>query len=62
MLFTAGSVDALAATVADLLRDRDSWSRLRANGRRFVEQERTWKRSVSNYVPVYERLRDSALA
>jgi PEP-CTERM/exosortase A-associated glycosyltransferase len=53
ILFRAGDRDALAAAVVGLVRDRASWPRLRAAGRRFVESERTWKRSVTRYREVY---------
>ena len=41
---------------AKLLRNPKDWDRLRTNGRQFVERERTWKRSVANYVPIFARL------
>jgi len=53
MLFKAGSSDALTQTVADLLAARDRWPAMRAAGRRFVEEERNWTRSVANYAKVY---------
>ena len=56
MLFKAGSADALAAAVLDLLARREQWPVLRAAGRRFVERERNWAVSTSHYKPVYERL------
>jgi PEP-CTERM/exosortase A-associated glycosyltransferase len=56
MLFAAGQSDALAATVLRLLDAPDLWPRLRAQGRRFVETERTWRASVSRYPAVYQRL------
>jgi PEP-CTERM/exosortase A-associated glycosyltransferase len=56
ILFRAGDRDALAAAVVGLVRDRASWPRLRAAGRRFVESERTWPASVARYRPVFERL------
>lgn len=59
LLFPAGDAHALATTVMSLLDHPDQWPRLKANGRRFVETERTWKKSVSNYIPVYQGLRDS---
>ncbi|NLZ43212.1 MAG: glycosyltransferase, exosortase A system-associated, partial [Comamonadaceae bacterium] len=55
-LFEAGSTAALAAAVDELLGRRAQWPHLRAAGRRFVEQERNWTRSVARYRPVYERL------
>ncbi|MBB4211571.1 PEP-CTERM/exosortase A-associated glycosyltransferase [Rhodothalassium salexigens DSM 2132] len=57
LLFRAGDAQALADTITDLFgaseARRDS---LKAAGRRFVEEERTWARSAANYAPVYERL------
>ncbi|PJA57945.1 MAG: glycosyltransferase, exosortase A system-associated [Rhodocyclales bacterium CG_4_9_14_3_um_filter_68_10] len=56
MLFRAGSAESLAAVLADLLRRRSEWPRLKAAGRRFVEAERTWAGSVARYRPVFEVL------
>jgi glycogen(starch) synthase len=56
LLVKAGSVEALAIAVAKLLRNPKDWDRLRANGRQFVERERTWRRSVANYIPIFTRL------
>jgi glycosyltransferase involved in cell wall biosynthesis len=55
-LFRAGDVAALAAKVLEVLRRRDAWPAQRERGRRFVESERTWTRSVARYEPVYDRL------
>lgn len=55
-LFAAGSAEALAAAVADLLASRDAWDKQREAGRRFVEAERNWSASVGRYRAVYERL------
>jgi PEP-CTERM/exosortase A-associated glycosyltransferase len=56
VLFRAGSAQALASAVSQLLDRRDDWARLRAAGRRFVEQERHWGASAAHYRPVFERL------
>jgi len=56
VLFKAGSADALAEAVLRLLDDRDNWQRYRESGRRFVETERTWEKSVARYKPVMSRL------
>jgi PEP-CTERM/exosortase A-associated glycosyltransferase len=56
MLFTAGDKASLAATVLELVAREERWPALRAAGRRFVEQERSWTASVTRYAPVYERL------
>jgi PEP-CTERM/exosortase A-associated glycosyltransferase len=55
-LFEAGSVEALARALHDLLDSRAQWPALRAAGRSFVERERNWAASVARYRPVYERL------
>lgn len=62
VLFAAGDAGGLAAAVVGLARDRASWPRLRAAGRRFVESERTWAASVARYRPVFERLARSRVA
>lgn len=56
MLFKAGDPVALADTVLQLLCQSSRWPDLRATGRRFVEQERTWQRSVANYQAPFARL------
>ncbi len=55
-LFRAGDAGALCDTVARLVEDRASWPARRQAGRRFVEEERNWQRSVSRYIPIYESL------
>lgn len=55
-LFKAGSAEALADAIVDLLDRRDQWPALRAAGRAFVEQERNWAASVARYRPVFERI------
>lgn len=55
-LFTAGDVDDLSQTILRVLDDRATWPDQIAAGRKFVEQERSWKNSVARYVPVYEKL------
>jgi glycosyltransferase involved in cell wall biosynthesis len=55
-LFKAGSPDALAGAVADLLSQRHRWAALRQAGRRFVETERNWQASVARYRAVYAGL------
>jgi PEP-CTERM/exosortase A-associated glycosyltransferase len=56
MLFEAGSAPALANAIVRMLDARAQWPAIRAAGRRFVEQERNWARSVSNYAPVFSGL------
>ena len=55
-LFRAGDVEALAATVTELLDHETQWPQLKENGRIFVETERNWAASVTRYRPVYETL------
>ena len=55
-LFRAGSAEALAGAVEQLLARRDQWPGLRAAGREFVERERCWAASVARYRPVFARL------
>lgn len=55
-LFQAGSAQALAAAVTDMLDHRERWPAMRQAGRHFVEEVRNWKNSVANYKRVYDRL------
>ena len=61
VLFKAGSADALAQALLDLLNNPSLWPVLKTNGREFVENTRNWKNSVANYVGPYERLVGSPL-
>ncbi len=56
VLFKAGSADALAQSLLDLLNHPELWPTLKANGREFVENIRNWKNSVANYVGPYGAL------
>jgi len=56
VLFRAGDPAALAEAALDLMSRRGEWDRFRANGRRFVEEERNWPRSVGRYQALYERV------
>jgi PEP-CTERM/exosortase A-associated glycosyltransferase len=56
VLFRAGDKESLAAAVLELVAHEERWPALRAAGRRFVEQERSWAASVMRYAPVYEGL------
>jgi PEP-CTERM/exosortase A-associated glycosyltransferase len=60
VLFQAGSAQALAQAVLDLLARRDDWPRVRAAGRRFVETERNWAASVARYREPYKSLLEAA--
>lgn len=55
ILFPPDDVEALAATLSKTLGDRASWSELCRAARRFVEEERTWSRSVAGYRDLYAR-------
>ena len=57
VLFKAGDAAALAGAVVQLLGAPESWAALREAGRRFVEQERNWAKSVGNYVQAYQGLK-----
>ena len=61
VLFAAGSADALGDVINRLLAQRDRWPGLRERGRRFVEEERTWSRSVARYGEVFGSLAGGAL-
>lgn len=52
-LFEADNVPALAATIERALQAKAQWPAMLANGRRFVEQERNWTRSIARYETVY---------
>ncbi|WP_041718140.1 TIGR04063 family PEP-CTERM/XrtA system glycosyltransferase [Alkalilimnicola ehrlichii MLHE-1] len=55
-LFPAGDPKALADTVLHTLARAADWPQVRANGRRFVEEERNWPASVARYQAIYRRL------
>lgn len=55
-LFPADDPQALAKRILEVLEWRDRWEAIRKEGRRFVEQERNWARSVARYRPIYEGL------
>jgi glycosyltransferase involved in cell wall biosynthesis len=55
VLFRAGDVDDLADKALATLTLPDNGAGLRANGRRFVETERNWARSIANYHDIYGR-------
>jgi PEP-CTERM/exosortase A-associated glycosyltransferase len=61
-LFKAGSADALAEAIDQLLERRGRWPELRRAGREFVERERYWSASVAGYAPAYARLVSGAEA
>jgi glycosyltransferase involved in cell wall biosynthesis len=53
VLFRANDAQDLARKVLALLAEPGRWPLLRAQGRRFVEDERTWAASVARYKGVY---------
>jgi glycosyltransferase involved in cell wall biosynthesis len=55
-LFPAGDVAGLSGAVERALATRDHWDELRANARRFVEQQRSWRGIVARYAPVYGQI------
>lgn len=52
-LFSADSRESLVNTVLELYAEREKWIHFRVAGRRYVEEERSWLRSVSRYREVY---------
>ncbi len=54
-LCPAGDAAALEQGLEAALAQREQWPQLRAQARRFVEQERTWTHSVARYAEVYRR-------
>jgi glycogen synthase len=55
-LFPAGDPDSLSDCLRKVLSGREQWNSVRAYARRFVEEQRSWRRSVAGYAPLYERL------
>ena len=58
VLFKAGSVESLAEAIVKLLQEPERWAQLRAAGRKFVETERNWTKSIANYSGPYAALTD----
>lgn len=54
-LCPAGDAAALEQGIEAVLAQRAQWPQIRAQARRFVEQERTWANSVARYAEVYRR-------
>ena len=59
-LFRAGDPGALAEAVSGVFSHPRDWPRVRAAGRRFVEEERNWPASVVRYAGVYGPLVEAA--
>jgi glycosyltransferase involved in cell wall biosynthesis len=57
-LFPAGSIEALAQCLIELLKTHASWDKVIAHGQEFVERERTWSASVARYRAVYTDVLD----
>lgn len=55
-LFKADDIDSLIATINRLIANKDSWQKLKENGREFVENVRSWENSVANYKDIYSGL------
>jgi PEP-CTERM/exosortase A-associated glycosyltransferase len=56
ILFPPGDPVALATTVIDLARSPGRWEPIKDNARRYVEETRSWRKSVEGYRDVYTRL------
>ncbi len=55
-LFKAGDAQDLANKAIDFLKHSEQWPDYRKNGRRFIETERNWSKSVSYYQDIYKSL------
>jgi glycosyltransferase involved in cell wall biosynthesis len=53
-LFSPDNPEALAEALLNIIRRRVDWPEIRMVARQFVEQERTWARSVDSYREVYD--------
>jgi PEP-CTERM/exosortase A-associated glycosyltransferase len=56
ILFTPDSSSDLAKAICALIADKTLWPAIKAAGRAYVEQERSWDKSVKTIQPVYEKL------
>ncbi len=59
-LFAPDDPKAMARALSSLFADREAWPARRARARAFVEAERNWANNVARYVPVYQKLIESA--
>ena len=59
-LFRAGDLTDLTRKVNEILKAKSLWPKVLEQGRRFVETERNWTKSVSSYKQVYEQLAAAA--
>ena len=55
-LFNADNVADFINKISAVLEKKDQWHQIVTQGRAYVENERNWQVSVSNYLPVYEQL------
>jgi PEP-CTERM/exosortase A-associated glycosyltransferase len=53
VLFKANNANSLAVSVLNLLDRAKDWDAIRQAGKKYVEQERNWPKSVGNYQQVY---------
>lgn len=60
VLFQANQVTSLVTSVIELIEHSDQWSGMKQEGKRYVEDERNWKKSVGNYRDVYTSIIDEA--
>lgn len=56
LLFKAGDFEALANSCLELLSRPQDWDALRKHGRDYVEDVRSWKRTVKIYDQIYRRI------
>jgi PEP-CTERM/exosortase A-associated glycosyltransferase len=54
-LFKSGDVASLCESIRKLISNREQWSVIRSQARRYVDSERTWTHSVSRYSHVYQQ-------
>jgi glycosyltransferase involved in cell wall biosynthesis len=59
-LFPAGDAGAFCQAAVHALKDSASWQTQKEAARRYVEEERSWFRSVSNYRSVYQSAAEAA--
>jgi PEP-CTERM/exosortase A-associated glycosyltransferase len=55
-LFSPDDPRRLAEAVLEVLADRQSWPRIRAQALAYIDAERSWPHSVAHYAGVYDRL------
>ena len=59
-LFRAGDTSSLVEAIVRLLGQSDRWPQVREQGRRFVECERNWAKSVGRYREIFDQLSQEA--